>query len=239
VSVEGYNAMRDELLEAFEQRSLTDVVHAFDRHFEGRYFALPDIFLEGRRSVLGTVTEGVLEELEDTYERFYDDHRKLFDFLCDASFPLPEAFRRTIEFALGRRIGAALARVGVSVGDRSAPIVELEELVEETTRRGVRLSAEALAPAFVAALERLGASVVAQAWSQGSVMALRRVLAAATRLSIAPDLWEVQNQLLAALADGPPPAAGSAKENLAALLDEIQIDPVRLEETADQRDAAR
>jgi len=231
VSVEGYNAMRDLLLETFEQRSLTDVVHGLDRHFEGRYFALPDIFLEGRRRVLGTVTEGLLEELEDTYEQFYDNHLKLFDFLCDARFPLPDAFRRTIEFALQRRVLAVLERTGSSeLEDDEDPVGELEGLVEETTRRGVRLSEGALCPAFTASLEGLGVEVVAAAWSPQSVMAVRRALAAATRLTIEPKLLGLQNALLTALRDQAPDVDLGDREDLRTLLAEIRIDPERLDD---------
>jgi hypothetical protein len=221
-STEGFAAVRDELMQTYETRSLTDVVHALDRHFDGRYYGLPDIFLEGRRAVLGTVTGGVLAELEQAYERFHDENRKLFDYLQGARFPLPDAFARTIEFALTRRILRALEAVGEAGPSQSRAIETLDELVTEVGGRGVRLSEGALRPALTDAVARLGARLVASA-SPADVETLARVLATASRLGVAPDLWGVQNTLLLALEQGSlPPSLGEDRRFLA-LLTELGI----------------
>lgn len=203
VNVEGYDSMRDHILRTYEAESLTEVIHTFDRYFEGRHFGLANLFLEGRRAVLSTVTEGVLAELETSYEEFYAEHRKLFDLLREASFPLPDAFTRTVEFALERRIHAELDRVIHKPRSPERPLQMLNELADEVERRGVLLSQLSLGPQLTMAIDAI-AELLVPDWSTPSISALTRLLALGSTLHVEPNLWEVQNALLSAIQQRPP-----------------------------------
>lgn len=211
VNIEGYGTMRDDLLRAYASQSLTEVIHTLDRYFEGRHYCLSDLFLEGRRAVLSTVTKGVREELEDTYERFYNEHRRLFDYLKEASFPVPDVFIRTIEFALERKICAALTRAETQAKSPKAAIGQLEELAGEVERRGMSLSKESLEPCFTSAVETIADHLLPD-WSAPNIQALRRLLAVAETLGVEPKLWDVQNSLLSSLQQRPPQADAPLRE---------------------------
>lgn len=223
VSIEGYDALRDTLLRTFQTRSLTDVVHAFDRSFEGHHFGLSDLFLEGRRAVLKTVTSDVLDEMETAFETLYEDHIKLFDYLRDASFPLPDAFVRTIEFALERRVLSALGRLQAEAKTPELALKGLEELALEVNRRSVNLGRETLGPPLSTALQAL-AENLSPGWSKQSLSALRRALTFGGTLGIEPSLWEVQNIVMRSLKQYPPRKKDSGKE-LVTVLHELGIAP--------------
>jgi len=227
VNVEGYDAMRDHLLRIYQEQSLTDVVHAFDRYFEGRHFGLTDLFVEGRRAVLATVTREVLADMEETYEGFYESHRKLFDFLKSANFPLPNAFTRTVEFALERRIADGLHRLAQRAKEPTEALTQLEELAREVQRRGVRVASEALAPALSHSIEALAEQLVPR-WHSGAVMAVRRALALSERLQLEPRLWEVQNSVLFSL-EHKPPSYRAPRRELETLLEELGLAPQLLQ----------
>lgn len=223
VSIEGYDVMRDTLVQTFQSRSLTDVVHAFDRYFEGHHFGLSDLFLEGRRAVLKTVTSDVLAEMETAFESFYDDHIKLFDYLCDARFPLPEAFKRTIEFALERRVLNALERLEAEAKTPESALKRLDELSHEVDRRSVELGRETLGPPLSAALEALAEQLL-PSWPKHTLSGMRRILKISRSFGIEPSLWDVQNVVINSLEQRPPRAKDSRNE-LEAALEELGITP--------------
>lgn len=221
VSVEGYSTMKEELLSAYGSQSLTDVIHAFAEHFEGRHYGLPDLFLEGRRSVLSTVTLGVLEELESSYEGFYLEHRKLFDYLMEGGFPLPDVFTRTIEFALEGRIARVLERLELEVKAPREALAQLEKLAREVEKRELELSEEALEPCFTAAIEVIADHLVPD-WSSRTVSALQRTLAVAETLGVEPKLWDVQNAVISAEQQLPP--GPDAPKELDTLLKQLGLE---------------
>jgi len=221
VNAEGFGAMKDELLEAYASQSLTDVIHVLDRHCEGRHYGLPDLFLEGRRAVLSTLTREVLEQLDESYERFYSENRKLLDYLAEAAFPMPDVITRTVEFALERKIAAALARMESTPREPDASLVRLEELVLEVEKRGVKIAPLTLEDSFTSAVETVADHLV-PGWSVKTISALLRTLAAAASLGVTPKLWAVQNAVLSALQQRPP--GSNATKELRELLEKLGLE---------------
>ena len=211
VTVASYDAMRDDLLQTYREESITDVIHGFDRYFEGRFFGLNDLFVEGRRSVLATVTEGVLAEMERTYDHYYEEHRRLFDLLRAASAPLPDAFTRTVEFALERRLVAAFSRLKEHAKSPDASLTKLESLADEVQLRGVSLSQETMGPTLTSAIDAIAERLLPR-WSASTIAALKRTLALGESLQISPTLWDVQNAVISALEQRPPKGKRPRKE---------------------------
>jgi alpha-amylase/alpha-mannosidase (GH57 family) len=201
---EDFRAIRDDLFAKYDRQSLADVVTAMNRHFgETGGFTLRDTFAEERRRILDRVVARTLDELETGYLDFYRSHGRLLGYLAESDYPLPEALRVTVEFALVREVEALIGAVAVSDGAGEG----LEGLLAETHRLAARVGAwrvslrrdrvrRLLTDALLHHLERFGERPAADA-----VRALHALLDVAADLGLEADRWRVQNAAFRVLTD--------------------------------------
>src|SRR5262249_40607318 len=83
----GYDTMKADLLRRYAQRSMADMVRGLDEHFPEGLFALTHLFLEQRRQVLAHVMRVVLDKHEQTYQRVWEESRKVVQYLRQADAP--------------------------------------------------------------------------------------------------------------------------------------------------------
>jgi len=188
----GFAAIRDELFQHFVGHSLSEVVRALDRHFEGRGYGIRDLFLEERRKILATVTDGVLQRFEDTYRQLYEQTRRLMQYLREVDARPPDALVLAARYVLQRDIERELTRLiqQDDVADR------INELVVEARSLGIDLALErervtpALEQALLARMFRLRDRALPD-----RVESAVAVLRVAQRIGAMPDLWAAQNRL--------------------------------------------
>jgi hypothetical protein len=223
-----FAATRAALLAEFGAHGLAEVVRALDRHFDGRAWGVRDLFLEERRRLLAHVAERALAQLEATYERSYEDNRRLMQYLEEVNVPAPAALavaaRHVLERAVRRELAALASGAPVAPGAG-----RLRALVQEA--RGVGLALELRPPEASAPLEAALARAVGRLAGDptpASAADALELLAVSGELGADPDLWASQNQvfrlwraaapetravlapLLAALGFAPPPALEGA-----------------------------
>jgi hypothetical protein len=134
---------------------------------------------------------------------------------------MPDVITRTVEFALERKIAAALARMESTPREPDASLVRLEELVLEVEKRGVKIAPLTLEDSFTSAVETVADHLV-PGWSVKTISALLRTLAAAASLGVTPKLWAVQNAVLSALQQRPP--GSNATKELRELLEKLGLE---------------
>jgi alpha-amylase/alpha-mannosidase (GH57 family) len=189
-----FAAARAELFRHFAGHSLSEVVRALDRHFEGKAYGIRDLFLEERRAILAAVTDGVLHRFEDTYRRLYEENRRLMQFLRESDARPAEALALAARYVLQRGIEREVA--GLAERDGVPP--RIGELVAEAHSLGLELALEPervagpLERALLARMARL-----AEAVTPDAVESTRAVLRVAQWIGCLPNLWTAQNRFFA------------------------------------------
>jgi alpha-amylase/alpha-mannosidase (GH57 family) len=187
-----YEKMKAELAEAFLGTGPSDAVRMLDEHFKGSLHALPDLFLEARRAILGQMTAERLARVDAMYQALYEESRPLVAFMRSSDVPIPPAILRAAEYALGKDLAEILGRAArVPLSDRAFEIAReldaLEVRVDAAeTELLLRLAAEARADSL--SIDPLGPDLDQ----------VHRLIDLAAALGVTVNLWQIQNAYHAA-----------------------------------------
>jgi len=185
--------MKTDLADAFLSQGTSAAVRMIDDRFEGSLYALPDLFVEERRKILGLLIEERLGRFEGVYNALYEESRPLLAFMRDSDVPVPPAFLMAAEYTLTRTMAQEIRRAaaGEPLADRAFEVAgELVSFdlasrwadVEPLLRQALQTHAERLRT------DPLGPSL-AQA---------HRLLDLAETLGVTLNLWQAQNAYHAA-----------------------------------------
>src|SRR5690606_7186566 len=76
-----YEALAEEVFEAFSRVDFAEVIRVLDRHFQPATYSLKSLFRDQQRIILDRVLEGPLREAEAVFTRLYEAHSPLMRFL--------------------------------------------------------------------------------------------------------------------------------------------------------------
>jgi alpha-amylase/alpha-mannosidase (GH57 family) len=187
LSGQSYEQAKTDLMRIFARHSLSEVVRELDRTFGEVYYTAKDLFLNDRRRVLGRVSEGVLDDLEEGYRRLYEENRRLMEYLRELEVPLPRGFSLAAEFLLDRGFTRAAAEVVRTGSDGT----RLEELLTEARKWRVPLETRTAEDMICQAVEARVSSLVESPLSEDALRALH-LLDLTERLGLTPNLWRAQ-----------------------------------------------
>jgi alpha-amylase/alpha-mannosidase (GH57 family) len=195
-----YEQVKEELLEKFERRSLTELVRAVDERFGRSYFGLEHVFSEGRRELLQRITLEAFTRFDNALRQIYEENRKFMEYLIEAGAPLPQGFLSAAEFVLKTRLLSELD-LFIETGDAH----RLQNTAREAARFRIRLTDPMVLHRLDLAVETLfrELALAPSAPRCRTAMMLLDVLA---KLEIHLDSWEPQNIVFALLHGRPLPA---------------------------------
>jgi alpha-amylase/alpha-mannosidase (GH57 family) len=200
LSYSAFEQIRQDVLEKFERRSLTELVRCVDEHFGRSYFGLEQVFVEGRRELLQRITMDAFTRFDNSLRQIYEENRKFMEYLIEANAPLPQGFLSAAEFVLKTRLLADLDYfVATSDADR------LLETAREAGRFHVRLGD----PMVMRRLEAVSVDFFRALAINPTVSTCRlalRLLEVFTVLEVKLNSWEAQNIVFALLHQRPLPA---------------------------------
>jgi alpha-amylase/alpha-mannosidase (GH57 family) len=194
-----------ELVRRWSGDRLPGLPHALARHAGSRLYGIEDLFADDRRRVLAVLTEGRLQQIEETCRRLFEASRALIRDLRAAGAPVPEPLAMISQHVLRQ---AVLRELGtLADGDGARPRVEA--LVEEARELGAELALDRaggpghIARAVLRRLARSGDSPAVE-----DVRAITELLDLGHRLGCAPLLWDAQNWFLDLWRSADAPARG-------------------------------
>jgi alpha-amylase/alpha-mannosidase (GH57 family) len=183
-----YAEMKADLARRYARGSLSDVVRALDQRFPGESYSLEHLFLDERRQIFGRLTDALLEREASTYQRIWEEHRKLIGSLREADAIVPDVLNAVARHVLARQITAELSQVGVlGVPDRAFG------LLEEAKSLGIALDLGAAAPLMRQAVASAMEALAADPSSVGVRVAMR-LIDGARRLTVDFGLWQAQTR---------------------------------------------
>jgi alpha-amylase/alpha-mannosidase (GH57 family) len=184
-----YESMKTDLLRRYARLSLADMVRGLDEYFPREHFTLTHLFLEERRRVLASVLNAVLEKHEQTYQRIWEETRKVIRYLRGAEAPIPDVLAITARHVIEREAVVELAW-GVSAGTVPERVFEL---VDEARGLGLAVDLRDGRPAMREAVRRALIAVDDEP-TRERVAEVVTLVESADRLEVGFGRWAVQNQ---------------------------------------------
>jgi hypothetical protein len=185
-----HGEIKADLLRRYGRSTVADVVRGMDEWFPGGSFSLTDLFLDERRGVLASVTRATLLKYEETYQRIWEENRKLVHYLRQADAPIPEALalvaRHVLEQAILAELSGVEARGGDGLPDR------MFEIAGEAAALDLVLNLDAGKP-ITARLVRRALGAVADAPTPANVAHALTLIEGAHRLGLRYGRWATQN----------------------------------------------
>ncbi|HTE29876.1 MAG TPA: DUF3536 domain-containing protein, partial [Chryseolinea sp.] len=152
-----FNIMQAQIVEAFEEARLGDIIGLMQSYFGGEKYTIWQLFQDEKRKVFNLITYQSMRDLENSLRRIYNRDYPLVMALANSDTPIPSAYRTTFEYILNadlircfeserlnviqvERIMTELVKWKLDVED----IGKVERLVGESIFKEVkRISAEA------------------------------------------------------------------------------------------------
>jgi len=196
----GYEQLKEELLEKFERRSLTELVRAVDERFGRSYYGVEHVFSEGRRTLLQRITLDAFTRFDNSLRQIYEENRKFMEYLIDVGAPLPQGFLSAADFVLKTRLMADLDHFN-ETGDPH----RLVETADEASRLRLKLNDPLILHQLETSMDQLFRSLAIQPTAKGCRKAIG-MLEVFRKLDVPVDSWEAQNIVFALLHHRPLPA---------------------------------
>jgi alpha-amylase/alpha-mannosidase (GH57 family) len=200
---EDHAAAKRELLAAFDDGSMTDVVRTLDRWLTGRDYGLGDLFLDERRKIVGVLLGEVIERYQDRYEIIFDENRALLRFLVGHDTPVPQVLRVAAELTLARRLAGQIETLEHDGALAAQQRREIADLATEARRLKLELPRDAWAAVFERRVEQAVAALSQPGCDPGDALqAVTTYVELARDLGLVIPVWQAQNRLWAFVQSG-------------------------------------
>jgi len=183
---EAYLAMRQEIVDAFNEADFAAAIRLMDTHFGSCSYSLKDLFRDEQRHILHLIIAGTLQEFEDKFITLYENSRSLMGFLRETCMPVPQRFMTTAETALNLQLQKMFA-------SESVDMERLREVVSEIG--GWKIAIDHVELEFIIR-RRLEGAMTALREQPDSTPLLAEVLHLIESLAALPvevNLWQAQN----------------------------------------------
>jgi len=146
-----YEALAEELSEAFSGAYFPEMIRTIDEHFGQSTYSLASLFHDKQREIMALILEPMLAEANAAYDQVYDHHAPLTCFLRESGIPIPGSLHAAAQFVLNGRLRRALEQLPLDPQS-------VEPLLEEARLAGVSLEATTLEFALRKSIERMADS---------------------------------------------------------------------------------
>jgi alpha-amylase/alpha-mannosidase (GH57 family) len=184
-----YDALKADLLARCARQSVADLVRGVDEYFPGGLSSLSHLFLDERRRVLANVIRATLERHEETYQKIWEENRKLVHYLRDADAPIPEALAIIARHVLEQQVSVELQSPPnlAAIPDRVVAILD--------EAKALGLTLDLMPQRFIMqhAVTRVLA-LVAESPSRERVAQATALIEGARRLGMRYGHWATQNR---------------------------------------------
>jgi alpha-amylase/alpha-mannosidase (GH57 family) len=183
---EAFSTMRQEIKEAFDKGDIPDVIRLMDKHFGMNNYSLWHLFKDEQRKVLHQVLRPILEGIEVSFRKIFDESYAIMNFLQGLQMPIPRPLAVAAEYVINSDLKKAIEN-----GEWNTE--KMENSVKEAKKWSLEIDKETIG--YVAAAW-INASMERLSQQPGEMALLEKVediLRLLNSLSIEADLWRAQN----------------------------------------------
>ncbi|MDH5364133.1 MAG: DUF3536 domain-containing protein [Dehalococcoidia bacterium] len=183
---EVYQAMLQEVTQAFSMVDFPKTIRLLDKHFGTSTYSLRTLFQDEQRKILALILESTLSETEAIYRQIYETHYPLMHFLTGLGRPLPKAFYSAAEFILNSDLRRELSIHMPDVG-------RVTGLLDDVTMWQVSLDSEGLSYVLRKTLEEMMMMLVSTTEDNSILKSLVTTIMLAKSMPFNVDFAKVQN----------------------------------------------
>jgi alpha-amylase/alpha-mannosidase (GH57 family) len=188
-----FDQLKPRLLKTYRTGSLADITSLVAREFAGRSHRLDDLFRDEQRRIIGIVLEDRFADYQRSFELLANQDEEVLNRLGQLSYPIPKPLRLAASTYIDIHLADEIGRV--ARGD-VASLDAIDRLRERGQAWGYRPERGLLEKTLAEALARTLEEIQPGAELTEITARAELLLAIATQLGVAPDLWHVQNRFL-------------------------------------------
>jgi hypothetical protein len=184
---ERFLVMQDQMIDAFEEGRLGDIIGLMQTHFGPEKYTIWQLFQDEKRKVFNIITQQSMRELEDSFRRIYNSDYPLVNALANNDTPIPNAYRTTFEYILNADLVRCFQVEKINIGKVERIMTELAkwDLKIEDTGKVERLAGESI----FKELKRISA----ERENHRRLERLNRLFPLLRKFHINPNLYKTQN----------------------------------------------
>jgi len=105
---QAYTTFSDEVRTAIRRANLPEVIRQIDRYFGSTAYSLSSLFADEQHTILRTILNQTMGEMEDSLRTIYEDHASLLHYLAESGMAAPPALALAASFAINASLRRAL-----------------------------------------------------------------------------------------------------------------------------------
>jgi alpha-amylase/alpha-mannosidase (GH57 family) len=181
---------------AIRRANLPEVIRLIDRYFGETVYSLTSLFADEQHSILRTILNQTMSEMEESLRTIYEDHASLLHYLTESGMSPPPALALAASFALNASLRRALEAELFDAAEIQSLLARAEtDRVELDTPLLSFAAGQRMKRAMVR-LESAAAEALFTPGDLATTAALHTALAIADALGAMPlevNLWQSQN----------------------------------------------
>jgi alpha-amylase/alpha-mannosidase (GH57 family) len=186
MSDEAFSAMKEEVKEAFYKGDTSEVIRLMDRHFGMNNYSSRHLFKDQQRKILNRILSSVLEGVEISFRKMFEENYPIMSFLQSLNMPFPKPLSAAAEHVLNADLKKTFEQEDLN-------LEKFGGFIKEVKRWSIEIDKETIgffATSWInAAVERLQERPEETAIYEK----IENVLMLLGSLSTEPDLWKAQN----------------------------------------------
>jgi hypothetical protein len=108
--MEKFHKDKENVKKAFLAKEDVDMSHVFKKHFSSELFTLKEVLIDRRKVILEKILSSKLQNLGETYGEIYEDMRLSVVHLMDLGMDLPDVFRLSAKYTIGKHLEDVLLK---------------------------------------------------------------------------------------------------------------------------------
>lgn len=180
-----YEAMREEMIAAFDKGLYTDLISLMDKYMGTHNYSFNNLFRDEQRKILKLIIKEKFVEFSDTYVDLYQHSRPLMEFMQEFRIPVPRTFLIAAQPALNAEIKKVLT-------EDEPDVAAVQRIIDQIHKWDVEIGSHT--EFFIRKyLERLIRELKKKPTSLDLLRRLLTVLELARLIPLKLVLWQVQN----------------------------------------------
>lgn len=147
-----FNQISKELIYAYSEETITEIIRQLDENFGRDYYTLKDIFIEERRKILNKLIKDKLGKFSDNYREVYRQGKSSILHLKELGLTVPQEYKLAAQYTLSQDFNSIFSNPALILDD--SDIQRAVEINEEAKIFDLQLDKEPTSKYFSAQISQ-------------------------------------------------------------------------------------
>jgi hypothetical protein len=183
---EAFSTMHGEIKETFNKGNISDVIKLMDKHFGMNNYSLWHLFKDEQRKVLHRLLHPILEGIEVSFRKIFEESCTIMNFLQGVQMPVPKPLAVAADYVINSDIRRIFE-------DEELNLERFENLIKEAKRWSFDIDKKTIGFVATSWINSLMEKLKQPQDGKPLFEKMEKVLELLKSLSVEPDLWKAQN----------------------------------------------